>query len=125
MLCSSLGIVDQEHLSKALQNARQGRGIPIVTLMRTIEMECWLRSLKNCESFKWFTATHDHSGFQNEGWRAGLTGETGYPVKAVREKGKKSFLTRTHGRWRFSSLSTNSLDSSKGFSLSGLDVCKF
>jgi asparagine synthase (glutamine-hydrolysing) len=72
MLSSSLGIVDQQCFSKALQNARQGRGIPIVTLMRTIEMECWLRSLQNCEWFNWLPSTDGNGSLQNEEWRAGL-----------------------------------------------------
>src|SRR6266851_6672798 len=46
MLSDSLGIVDQERISEALQKARHGEEVPIVTLMRTIFVEEWLRDLR-------------------------------------------------------------------------------
>ncbi len=46
MASSSLGIVDQERISEALQKARHGEEVPIVTLMRTIFVEEWLRDLR-------------------------------------------------------------------------------
>lgn len=45
MVSASLGIVDPQRMADALRSARRGEGIPIVTLMRTIQLECWLRSL--------------------------------------------------------------------------------
>lgn len=46
MLIGSLGIVDLERMSNALQRARRGEEVPIVTLMRTIQIEDWLRNLR-------------------------------------------------------------------------------
>jgi asparagine synthase (glutamine-hydrolysing) len=45
MLMSSLGIADSTRFVEALQKARQGIEVPIVSLMRTLGMELWLRSL--------------------------------------------------------------------------------
>jgi len=45
MMSSSLGIVDPERISDALQKARHGEEVPMVTLMRTIFIEEWLRNL--------------------------------------------------------------------------------
>jgi asparagine synthase (glutamine-hydrolysing) len=47
MVSGALGIVDAESLSNALQKARRGEEIPVVTLMRTMLMESWLRNLCN------------------------------------------------------------------------------
>ena len=43
MVSSSLGIVDTESISNVLERARCGETTPIVTLMRTIDIEGWLR----------------------------------------------------------------------------------
>jgi asparagine synthase (glutamine-hydrolysing) len=45
MVSSSLGIVDSEAIFGILQNARQGKEVPTVALMRTIRIESWLRNL--------------------------------------------------------------------------------
>jgi asparagine synthase (glutamine-hydrolysing) len=45
MLSSSLGIVDPERISEALQKVRRGEEVPIVTLMRTLSLEGWLKDL--------------------------------------------------------------------------------
>jgi asparagine synthase (glutamine-hydrolysing) len=45
MMCASLEIVDQQALRETLQKARNGCEIPIVTLMRTLALEHWLRGL--------------------------------------------------------------------------------
>jgi asparagine synthase (glutamine-hydrolysing) len=45
MLMSSLGIADSTRFVEALQKARQGVDVPVVTLMRTLGIELWLRSL--------------------------------------------------------------------------------
>jgi asparagine synthase (glutamine-hydrolysing) len=45
MLSSSLGIVDSELLYAALQKARHGEAVPMVTLIRTVYVEGWLRNL--------------------------------------------------------------------------------
>jgi asparagine synthase (glutamine-hydrolysing) len=49
MVTSSLGIVDPQEFSIALQQCRQGNEVPIVTLMRTITIEKWLKALKRRE----------------------------------------------------------------------------
>ncbi len=46
MVSTSIGIVDPERISAALQKARRGEEVPIVTLMRTIFVEEWLRNLR-------------------------------------------------------------------------------
>jgi asparagine synthase (glutamine-hydrolysing) len=46
MLSSSLGIVDSECLYAVLQKARRGDKVPIVTLMRTMKIEAWLKGLR-------------------------------------------------------------------------------
>jgi asparagine synthase (glutamine-hydrolysing) len=45
MICTSLGIVDEDRLSKVLNEARQGQEVLIVTLTRTLRIEAWLRNL--------------------------------------------------------------------------------
>lgn len=45
MTSGSLGIVDPKSFSGALQKARQGQAVPIATIMRTLGIEFWLRSL--------------------------------------------------------------------------------
>lgn len=40
-----LGIVDGKHFREALQQLRTGQELPIVTLMRTLACESWLRSV--------------------------------------------------------------------------------
>lgn len=42
---ASLGIVRRDAFLSALENARRGREVPIVTLIRTIAIEIWLRSV--------------------------------------------------------------------------------
>jgi asparagine synthase (glutamine-hydrolysing) len=46
MVIGSLAIVDLERMSSVLQKARRGEEVPIVTLMRTIQIEDWLRNLR-------------------------------------------------------------------------------
>ncbi len=48
MLAGSLGIVNAACFAQILQRAREGQEVPIVTLMRTIELEIWLRELRRC-----------------------------------------------------------------------------
>jgi asparagine synthase (glutamine-hydrolysing) len=45
MLSSSLGIVDPERISEALQKVRQGQEVPMIALQRTFCLEGWLRDL--------------------------------------------------------------------------------
>ncbi len=44
MISSSLGLVDSNVFSDALRKARRGVEAPLVTLMRTLNLELWLRS---------------------------------------------------------------------------------
>jgi asparagine synthase (glutamine-hydrolysing) len=46
MTAGSLGIVDPSSFSETLERARRGQAVPIIPLMRTIELEIWLRSLQ-------------------------------------------------------------------------------
>ena len=45
MLGSSLGILDREGFSEALDKARAGREFPIAAFLRALQFECWLRGL--------------------------------------------------------------------------------
>ena len=46
MLSSSLGIVDPERISDALQKVRRGEAVPMITLRRTLCLEEWLKDLR-------------------------------------------------------------------------------
>jgi asparagine synthase (glutamine-hydrolysing) len=46
-LCASLGIVEFDRLSEAIEGARRGLSFPVVTLMRTLAIEHWLRGIEN------------------------------------------------------------------------------
>jgi len=46
MLSNSLGIVDEERISEALQRVRRGEEVPIIKLMRTLYLEGWLKDLR-------------------------------------------------------------------------------
>jgi asparagine synthase (glutamine-hydrolysing) len=56
MVSASIGIVDSSVFFETLKNAQQGKEVPIVTLMRTVSIELWLRAageqgiLKNWDS---------------------------------------------------------------------------
>jgi asparagine synthase (glutamine-hydrolysing) len=46
MVSASLGLVDSRAFSQALEEARCGKHVAIVPLLRTLEMESWLRDLR-------------------------------------------------------------------------------
>lgn len=46
MLTSSLGIVDADRLSDTLKRVRRGEEVPLVTLMRLLRLEGWLKDLR-------------------------------------------------------------------------------
>ena len=46
MLSSSLGIVDPERISEALQKVRRGEEVPMIALRRTFFLEEWLKDLR-------------------------------------------------------------------------------
>jgi asparagine synthase (glutamine-hydrolysing) len=52
MIASSLGIVSAPCFAQTVQKAREGQEVPIVTLMRTIELEIWLREMRRCNQLK-------------------------------------------------------------------------
>jgi asparagine synthase (glutamine-hydrolysing) len=68
MLSNSLGIVDQERISDALQKVRRGEEVPMITLRRTLCLEEWLKDLRalgiiNLDTTlkpkpRWQTSTH-------------------------------------------------------------------
>jgi len=47
MVCSSLGIVETEKFLEALQKARHGKEVSVVTVMRTLGVERWLQKLSD------------------------------------------------------------------------------
>jgi asparagine synthase (glutamine-hydrolysing) len=51
MASSSLGIVDPERISDILQRARRGEEVRMITLMRTLFLEEWLRDLRTLGIF--------------------------------------------------------------------------
>jgi len=56
MVSSSLAIIEKTKFSEALQKARRGQELPLVTVMRTVGLELWLRSVKRHEVIE---ALHD------------------------------------------------------------------
>jgi asparagine synthase (glutamine-hydrolysing) len=54
MAGSSLGIVEADRFLESLQRARNGQEIPMVTLMRTLGVECWLKS-----AVRWLSDSND------------------------------------------------------------------
>lgn len=63
---ASLGIVRRDAFLSALENARHGREVPIVTMIRTIAIEIWLRSVISqglveggAREFAWATTTKE------------------------------------------------------------------
>jgi len=60
MVSSLVGIINAKHFSDALHDARQGKEVPIVPLMRTVGIEHWLRILEKSNCVNDFTE-HDHA----------------------------------------------------------------
>jgi asparagine synthase (glutamine-hydrolysing) len=48
MVSDELGIVDGKNFHEALGNARRGQEIPIGAVIRTLDLEFWLRDLQRC-----------------------------------------------------------------------------
>ena len=69
MVSSSLGIVDAERISNVLERARCGETTPIVTLMRTIDIEGWLRDRCTLTSL-----TLDNTVNRESAWQACIQG---------------------------------------------------
>jgi len=73
MVTSSLGIVNLNRFREAFSDARQGKPSRIVTLMRTIGVEFWLRGLVSQEAFiDWPSIASQESCATrtNDSWRA-------------------------------------------------------
>jgi asparagine synthase (glutamine-hydrolysing) len=59
MICTSLGIVDAEAFCGAVQRARSGQEVRVVVMMRTLEIESWLRIMSDCGTLAMgSTSTH-------------------------------------------------------------------
>jgi asparagine synthase (glutamine-hydrolysing) len=52
MVCDSLGILDSGAFKEMLRQAHDGREVPVVTLLRTLGMEVWIRGLLNPEGHR-------------------------------------------------------------------------
>jgi asparagine synthase (glutamine-hydrolysing) len=48
MAITTAGILDASLFSSVLQNAREGHMVPMVTLIRTLNLESWLKAVLNC-----------------------------------------------------------------------------
>jgi asparagine synthase (glutamine-hydrolysing) len=48
MLASELGIVDSARFTNVLRKAREGQEVALITLLRTLAIESWLRNLQAC-----------------------------------------------------------------------------
>jgi asparagine synthase (glutamine-hydrolysing) len=66
MISSFLGIVESEGFLDALQNARQGRAVPIVPLFRAIGVEFWLRNLRDSKLLNLAASTKNSHSAANE-----------------------------------------------------------
>jgi hypothetical protein len=49
MLCDTLGITESDAFRKALRSAQEGREVPVVTLLRALGLEIWLRTILSRE----------------------------------------------------------------------------
>jgi len=47
MISTSLGIVDAKLFCEAIQSAHDGKEVRIVTVMRTLGIESWIRTIRN------------------------------------------------------------------------------
>lgn len=64
MVTSALDIADSATLREALQRARDGRESRIVQLIRTIEVEAWLRQMTARNVFSVATSSHENRGLR-------------------------------------------------------------
>lgn len=69
MLSCSLGIVDPERISEALQKVRRGEEVPIITLRRTFFLEDWLKDVRALGIINFDTTLK-----ANFKWRAAIQG---------------------------------------------------
>jgi asparagine synthase (glutamine-hydrolysing) len=52
MVCASLGLIDETLLLQTMNRARAGLRVPVIPLVRTLILECWLRHLADRGLFK-------------------------------------------------------------------------
>src|SRR5262249_43962225 len=52
IVTASLGIVNSSRLHSALENVREGKGVPVVLLVRTLHLELWLHALAHSRILK-------------------------------------------------------------------------
>ena len=72
MASSSLGIVEGDKFLEALQKVRCGQGISTITVMRTLAMEAWLKSLNSQRRlWKGEDSRHSREGFTEAATSAG------------------------------------------------------
>ena len=64
MLSGSLGIVDPERISEALQKVRRGEEVPMIALRRTLCLEGWLKDLRTLGIIKLDTTLKPKLGWQ-------------------------------------------------------------
>jgi asparagine synthase (glutamine-hydrolysing) len=65
MVNDALGIVDAKKFLEALQKARQGKTVPVVTLMRTLSIENWLQKMRDSDRLR--DSASANRSFRNEG----------------------------------------------------------
>ena len=103
MLSSSLGIVDPERILEALQKVRRGEEVPIITLMRTLCLEGWLKDLR---------ALGDHKSRHNVEARIDIAGfhTRLAPYRAnrnscgnfeIEREAREQIMSVQFGRWNF------------------------
>jgi len=56
MVCALLDVVDQPLLLDAMRRAREGREVPMIPLVRTLALECWLQHLTDRQLLPGVTA---------------------------------------------------------------------
>jgi asparagine synthase (glutamine-hydrolysing) len=72
MVSSSLGIVDPKKFSEVLQEVRHGQEVPLILLMRTLTLECWLRGLGNSKLSKLVAVEADNPKFTRKEQRSSV-----------------------------------------------------
>ena len=67
MVGSSVGIVNGNDFLEALQKVRCGQEVPIVTVMRTLRIENWLRQLADSKLLRLIARANDDRRVGEEG----------------------------------------------------------
>jgi asparagine synthase (glutamine-hydrolysing) len=74
MIANSMGIVDADTFRMAIQRAASGHEIPVVTLLRTLDLEFWLRGLTRTKgrSDVYCSIRESQKNRSNAGFAAGI-----------------------------------------------------